>query len=665
MNRKSRNTARLLHSGVSVYIVVLLIFALATGYFSVPLALAELAAAAGLAAYSYVSIQRRNRELSRYLDTISGTADAASQDAYGNTPLPMILFRPESGEIVWTNDLFLQITGEREQLYDQKLSSLIPDLDIRWLKEGKTRCPEEVPYARRRFLVFGHLVRTGDNGRGGSFLAATYWVEVTELSCARETFLATKPVCAVLLLDNYEDLMKNLTDTARSSILSEIDARLAAWVEHTGGILRRYERERYIFIFEEQYLAPFVKSKFDILSTIHQVKNPAGIEATLSIGVGKDGDSFQELLSFAELSVDMALSRGGDQAVIRNRFTFEFYGGRSKETEKRTKVKSRVMANALSSLISDSTHVFIMGHRSPDNDVVGAAAGVFAMCRKCGTPAFIIRDSSPAPAKALYEKLAGMPEYSSCFLNAQDALIIADSRSLCVVVDTSRPEQVQAPELFQSCNRVAVIDHHRRAATYIDGAALSYHEQYASSAAELVTELLQYIMDANELLQGEAEALLAGIMLDTKNFTMRTGSRTFEAAAFLRRSGADTSVVKKLYQNNLEVTVAKYAIIQNAVMYRDRIAVAVSDSITDRVTAAQACDELLNISGIDTSFVVSTDGQQVNLSGRSQGDINVQVVLEALGGGGNAAAAGGQIPGTAVQAVAKDLRQAIDRYLDS
>ena len=380
--------------------------------------------------------------------------------------------------------------------------------------------------------------------------------------------------------------------------------------------------------------------------------------------MGKDGASYQELMQFANLSIEMALSRGGDQAVVRNQFTFEFYGGRSKETEKRTKVKSRVMANALSSLIADSSRLFIMGHKVPDNDCAGAAAGVCAIARKKGVPAHIIRESGSPPAKVLLDKLGHLTEYQDCFLSTQEALLMADKRSLVVVVDTNRPEQVQSLELLESCNRVAVIDHHRRAATYIEGAALNYHEPYASSASELVTELLQYIADPTDLTRVEAEALLAGIVLDTKNFTMRTGGRTFEAAAFLRRAGADTAEVKKLFQNDLKGTIAKYSIIQNARLYRDKIAVAVVDHTVSRITAAQAADELLNIIGIDTSFVLYPDGDRVIISARSMGDTNVQVILEKLGGGGNAAAAGGQIPDKSLEQVALELGRAIDQYLE-
>ena len=659
MNRK---LARLLQPSFQLYFVCLVLFALISAFFSIPLAVVELAVVLALSVYSRQHSNRCRREIARYLENVTGTVDTATKDTMANSPLPMIIFRPESDDIIWTNDRFLQLTGEREHLFDAKLSALIPGFDSRWLMEGKNECPTEVEYGSRRFLVFGHLVRTG--GRSGGFLATTYWVDVTEFSLIRDQYQATRPVAAVLLLDNYDELMKNLTENQRSALVSEIDARLDEWVAESGGMLRRYQRERYLFVFDEQYLAKFIENKFDILDAIHQVVNPSGINATLSIGVGKDGENYRELFQFANLSIDMALSRGGDQAVIRNKFTFEFYGGRSKETEKRTKVKSRVMANALSALVSDSSQVFIMGHRSPDNDCIGAAAGVCALCRKNGVPVHIIKEAAPPPAQELIDRLSPLPEYQDCFLTAQEALLIADSRSLTVVVDTNRPDQVQAAELLESCNRVAVIDHHRRAATYIEGAALNYHEPYASSASEMVTELLQYIVEPNQILRSEAEALLAGIVLDTKNFTMRTGGRTFEAAAFLRRSGADTAEVKKLYQNDLADTVAKYALIQNAQLYRDHIALAVSRQPVGRIIAAQAADELLNIMGIDTSFVIAPEGDKVNLSARSMGDTNVQVILEKLGGGGNAAAAGGQVSGKSVDEVAQELKEAIDQYFE-
>ena len=659
MNRKM---TQMLQPSFQLYFVCLILFAAASAFFSLYLAAAEAVVVVLLGLYYRENSRRRRREIAKYIENVTGNMDVATKDTMVNSPLPMVIFRPESDDIIWTNDRFLHLAGEKEHLFDAKLSSVIPDFDTRWLMEGKNECPTEVTFGPRRFLVYGHLVRA--SGREGGFLATTYWVDVTEFCQVRDQFRGSRPVMAVLLLDNYEDLMKNQTENQRSTIYAEVNARLDAWVAGTGGMLRRMERDRYLLLFEEQYLSRFVDQKFDILDTIHQVVNSSGLAATLSIGIGKDGGSFQELMQYANLSIEMALSRGGDQAVIRNKFTFEFYGGHSTETEKRTKVKSRVMANALSALVSDSSKLFIMGHKMPDMDATGAAVGVCAIARKKGVPAYIIREGGTNPSKPILDKLDQLPEYRGNFLSAQEALVAADSRSLVVVVATNRPEQVQAQELLESCNRVAVIDHHRRAATYIEGAALNYHEPYASSACELVTELLQYIAEPTDLLRTEAEALLAGIVLDTKNFTMRTGGRTFEAAAFLRRSGADTGEVKRLFQNDLSGTIAKYDIIQNAKLYRDHIAIAVVDHTVGRVTAAQAADELLNIVGISTSFVLFPDGEQIIISGRSVGDTNVQVILEQLGGGGNAAAAGGQVAGKTLEQVAVELTQAIDRYLE-
>ena len=659
MNKK---IPRLLEPSVELYFVCLVLFVVASAFFNLYLAAAEAAVVVVLALYFRSNNRRRRREIVKYIETLTGNVDVAAKDSMVNSPLPMVIFRPESDDIIWSNDRFLQLAGEREHLFDSKLSAVVPDFDTRWLMEGKSECPTEVALGGRSFLVFGHLVRTGE--RGGGFLATTYWVDVTDFSNIRKEYYATRPIAALLLLDNYEDLMKNLNENQRSAILSEVDTRLDEWAAPAKGLLRKLDRDRYLFIFQEQYLAGFLDKKFEILDRMHEVVNPNGIPASLSIGIGKDADSFQELLQFANLSIDMALSRGGDQAVIRNRFNFEFYGGRSTESEKRTKVKSRVMANALASLVSDSSRVIVMGHKFPDLDASGAAAGICAIARKKGVPSHIIREPGNHPSKVMTDKLEQLPEYAGCFLSAQEAMVVADSRTLLVVVDTSRPEQVQAEELLQSCNRVAVIDHHRRAATYIDGAALNYHEPYASSASELVTELLQYIVEPADLLLTEAEALLAGIVLDTKNFTMRTGGRTFEAAAFLRRSGADTGEVKKLFQNDLENTIAKYDIIQNAKMYRPGIAIAAVDHTVGRVTAAQAADELLNIMGISASFVLFPDGEQVIISARSMDSINVQMILEQLGGGGNAAAAGGQITGKTLEEVAVELAHAIDRYLE-
>ncbi len=655
---------RMLAPRIGLYFAVMLAFAGVTALLGHrEAAVAELVVVAALLVAFGLSALRRRREANHYIKEIMDSMDQATQASTLNCPLPLVMFRPDTDEVVWSNDRFLRITGDQETMFDTRLADLAPSFDSRWLLEGKSECPGEVELNGRRYQVFGDLARPAAGGEEG-LLATTYWLDVTDLADTRDIYKATKPVLALLLLDNYEDVIKGQDENIRSAMLNDISQRMTQWVEQAHGIFLRLDRDRFLFLFEEQYLADYKEEKFSLLDSVREVVAPAGIPATLSIGVGVDGDTFEELYRFANLSVEMALSRGGDQAVIKNRFTFEFFGGRSKEAERRTKVKSRVMASAMGELAADASCLIVMGHKSPDFDAAGAAVGVCAIARMKGVPHYILRDHVSTPADDLYERVAKMPQYEGVFLDSQEAMLRADSRTLLVVVDTNRPEQVQSRELLDSCNKVAVIDHHRRAATYIEGADLNFHEPYASSASELVTELIGYLMEPNDLLPGEAEALMAGLMLDTKNFTMRTGGRTFEAAALLRRAGGDTGQVRKMFQTNLTDAVAKYGIIQNAKMYRQDIAIAASAHSVGRVTAAQAADELLNIAGIGASFVLYPEEGRVVVSGRSLSDTNVQVILEALGGGGNAGAAGAQIPGKTVEQVLEELHAALDRYFD-
>ena len=659
-----RKLTRLLAPHIGLYFCVMLAFVGVTALLGErQAALVELIVVAVLLVAWAASTLRRRREADQYLKELMDSMDQATRDSTLNCPLPLVMFHPDTDEVVWSNDRFLRLTGDQERMFDTKMADLAPSFDSRWLLEGKSECPEEVELGQRRYQVFGDMSRPAA-GREENLLATTYWLDVTDLADTRDIFKATRPVLALLLLDNYEDAIKGQDENIRSAMLSEISQRFSSWSERTHGLFCRLDRDRFLFLFEEQYLAEYKEEKFSLLDSVREVVNPAGIPATVSIGIGVDGDTFEELYRFANLSVEMALSRGGDQAVVKNRFTFEFFGGRSKEAERRTKVKSRVMASAMGELVADASCVMVMGHRTPDFDAVGAAVGVCAIARMKDVPHYIIRESGGSPADELYDRVARMPQYDGVLLDPQEAMLRADSRSLLVVVDTNRPEQVQNRELLDSCNKVAVIDHHRRAATYIEGADLNFHEPYASSTCELVSELIGYLMEPADLLPGEAEALMAGLMLDTKNFTMRTGGRTFEAAAMLRRAGGDTGEVRKLFQTDLPDAVAKYGLIQNAKMYRQDIAIAASQHAVGRVTAAQAADELLNIAGIGASFVLYPEEGRVVVSGRSLSAVNVQVILEALGGGGNAGAAGAQIPGKTVEQVLEELHTALDRYFD-
>ena len=656
----NQRLTRLRESQMRLFFLVYLLFAVVTIYFSWPLALAELAVGAGLLTYYILTKRAQQQQIARFLDGLNQNIDSAGKDTMMNSPFPMVIFRPDNGEVIWSNDRFLAVTGEREHIFDTHISASVPDFSAQWLLEGLSECPEEYTIGERRFRVFGHLVDAGTEAAADR-IATTYWLDVTDLADTRDDFYATRPVVSIVTIDNYDELLSNATDSRRAKVRSGIEREIKRWVGDAGGLLCRYDRDRYLYIFEEQYLDEYRRNRFPILEAVQKISGVQGLSATLSIGIGV-GASFQEMFQSATIALDMALSRGGDQAVIRDPEDFEFYGGRTKETERRTKVKSRVTASALAKLINEASQLMVMGHRYADLDVVGAAAGVCAIARTMDVPAYIIREQNPFPASDLADQLGALPEYEGVFLSPAEAQARLDKRTLLVVVDTNRPDQVISADLLNSCRKPVVIDHHRRAVDYIDNATINYHEPYASSAAELTTELLQYIIEPTDLLRGEAEALLAGIVLDTKNFSLRTSGRTFEAAAFLRRCGGDTGEVRKLFQNNLEETVSKFRIISTAKLCHEIVAVAPVEDTVSRVIAAQAADALLNVTGVGASFVLFPENGGVTISGRSVSDVNVQTILETLGGGGNGASAGAQVPDAAVTEVHQRLMEAIDSY---
>ena len=661
----NKKLSRLLEPNLKFYFAVMLLFAVAAIPVNWQLALAEGTLTVLLYFYFRQSNQKRRQGVLQYIDSVTGSVDTASKSTLINSPLPTLVFRPDTGEIIWSNESFLQLAGVREHLFEMRLSEAVPDFQVQWLLSGKQESPERVELNNHRFRVYGSLVRSRNRTGVQSLVATTYWVETTEADHLREVYEASRPVAAILMLDNYEDLMKACEDTQRSAVLAQIDEKLQTWANAGQGILLKTDRNHYLFLFEEQYFQHFVDEKFSILDTVRAIRVAENIHPTLSIGIGKDSPSIPELYKNAKLSLEMALSRGGDQAVVRNQVDFAFYGGRTKATEKRTKVKSRVMANAFRELIADAGEVYIMGHSFADMDAVGAAAGICCAARKRGKQARIVIDREHTAAETLIARLDALPEYSGVFLTPAEAFLQMRVDTLLVVVDTNRPDMVENPQLLESCNRVAVIDHHRRAATYIENAAFNFHEPYASSASELVTELLQYLVEPTDLLREEAGALLAGIVLDTKHFTQRTGGRTFEAAAFLRRSGADTAEVQRLFQGDLKDMVTKYDIIRRAEMYRSNIAVSVVEEPgVDRVAAAQAADDLLTLKGVQASFVIYAAEGAVLMSARSLGEINVQVILEALGGGGNSTTAGARIEDTDPESVRQQLIGVLDAYFE-
>ena len=657
----NKKLSRLLEPGMGLYFLVLLLFVgVAVWVKQYYVAGAELLVILLLFVHNRVASGRRKKALLHY---IQSTTDSLGTAFKTGSPFPMAVIKMSDSEIIWGNASFYQISGLRDSFLHQKMEDVVPRFSTRWLTEGRTECPQDIELQGRRYRVYGNLIRSEDE-HASLLLATLYLADMTEMFNVRDEYIRTRPIVTVILVDNYDELTNNLPDSAISSLDARINDRISSWCENLGGLLRKFERNRYLLIFESKDLQRLQEGKFSILDDIRAITNPSGVAATLSIGIGKDGSSFQENYAFANLSIEMALSRGGDQAVIKDRYNFNFFGGRTKETERRTKVKARVIASSLNELISQSSQVFIMGHRMADLDALGAAMGLVCICRKRARPVHIVLDQEKNAAKALLTVLQDYPEYDNLFVSGEDALLAADSKTLLIVVDTNRPDQVESLALLESVNRVAVIDHHRRAADYIEQVVLNLHEPFASSASELVTEILQYAVEPKEIRIMEAQALLAGLVLDTKNFSVRTGSRTFEAAAFLRRAGADTVDVKKLFQNDLDDTIARYQIVQAARLYRNEIAIAALEYQATRTLVAQAADELLNIKGILTSFVLYQDGDRVVISARSIGEANVQVILEPLGGGGNAATAGAQVPGKSVREVLAELVASIDKFYE-
>ena len=657
----NKRIARLLRTNITIFSLCLVLFALAAIPFDVRLAIGE-----GVAAVAFFLLGRRRskatqQSLRQYIQRFYGGMDSARSSNMLFTPLPMMVFDLATEDILWSSESFLQLTEQREGIFDAHLETVFPNISFHWLLEGKTEAPETVVWNHRTYRVFGGVSHP-EGGR--SALATTYWMDVTDTEEMRRTLELTRPVVAILMVDNYEDLMKATPEGKRSAVRAMLEEKLSQWSAGSEGMMLRYDRDRYLFVFEEKSFSDFAAKRFDVLDAVREVVAGEGVAATLSIGVGRDADSFEALFKNASVALEMALSRGGDQAVVKDKLNFEFYGGRSKATEKRPKVKSRVMANALAELIDEAKQVYVMGHSYADMDALGAAAGVCAIVRKRGKKCRIVIDTENNAAHPMLRRLQALPEYQGAFLSGDDAFLRVQPETLLVVVDTNRPGSVESEPLLDACNRVAVIDHHRRGSSYIDKMALNYHEPYASSASELVTELLQYLIEPGDLLKAESEALLAGIVLDTKNFTNRTGGRTFEAAAYLRRAGADTADVQRMFQSDLQSMISRYDIIRRAELYHGDIAIAALDQECDRVIAAKAADEMLTLQGVRASFVLYRKDDGIYISARSLGEINVQVLVETLGGGGNSTTAGGQCSGMTVAEAKTTLLRAIDKYFE-
>ena len=447
-------------------------------------------------------------------------------------------------------------------------------------------------------------------------------------------------------------------------ITAEIEKSIYEWANQAEGIMVKSDRDRFVYLFEQKYLEKVKESKFNILDTIKEINTEGRIQLTLSIAISNEGETDKEKYQFALNTMDIVLGRGGDQAAIRENGKYQFFGGRVEEVEKRTKVKARIVAHALEELIKENEQVLIMGHVNPDIDALGSAIGMYRLATNLEKPAFIVANTDTMALKDIKQSLDEEEEYRNIIINKEIAEEKINEKTLLIIVDTHKATYVEAPNLLEKTNQIAIIDHHRRSPDFIKKSILTFHEVYASSASELVTELLQYTGVQTKLSKTEAEVLYAGIMLDTKNFTFKTGVRTFEAAAYLRKCGVDIIRVKKWFQSDLETYNKITEIIKTTEIINDSIGIALyeEEDKNANIICAKSADELLSIGNITTSFVLGKIGDKITISGRSIGDINVQVILEKMGGGGHITLAGAQIEGKTINEVKQELIEKINEY---
>lgn len=614
--------------------------------------------------YNYRSDYIRQKEITKYIEDLTFNMDSAAKETLLNSPMPLVVLELD-GTIIWYNSSFRKIFNG-EDLLEKTIHSFTQDLHPDTLADEKSNLFKEIVIENRHYSVMGNFVKT-DNKPEAGYILVLYLIDNTELVKLRENYQNEKTVIGLIVIDNYDDLMQSMDESNRPQMVAEIDKNVVRWIGFTEGIVRKFERDKYLFVFEHRYLKELEDKKFDILDIVKEINLGNKIPVTFSVGFGLNGRSLIENYQFATASIDIALGRGGDQIVIKSGENFSFFGGKTREMEKRTKVKARVIAYALREIIDQSSMVMIMGHENCDIDSLGSALGLYRIVKNRGKDAYIVLNHSNPTIESLLTKIAKYPEYNELFLGRSEALDRINERTLLIVVDTHRPGFTECPELIKFVKQIVVIDHHRRGAEFIHDTVLTYQETYASSTCELVTEILQYVEEKVKLTEIEAEALYGGIVIDTKNFALKTGVRTFEAAAFLRRQGVDTVSVRQLFQNDLNTYVNISNIVKDSEIINDKIAISVCplNVKNSQLIAAQAADQLLTLSGLTAAFVLGSLGSEVFISGRSLGDINVQVILEKLGGGGHLTVAGAQIQGISIEDAKERLKYAIIEYMQS
>ena len=597
------------------------------------------------------------KSINKFYQTMEKQLSPYTNKALKDFPLPVLVTR-RGGDIIWYNNQMREKVLGGQDCFSHGLAEYFPSVNL------AMDCPPQgygVEYNGHQYTAYHAPTGEEDNR-----LNVLYLVDDDKLKRIAKEYFSSRPVAAIILIDNYEELLQSARENERSQIMGEIEYQIDCYVENYHGVIKKLEKDRFFVVLEERYMKSIVEERFTILDTVRKINANDKMPATLSIGVGRDAQTLQQAEQFASQALDMALGRGGDQAAVKNKNGYEFYGGVSKGIEKRTKVKTRIVAAALSELLDSCSNVLIMGHRFADLDCLGAAVGLYQPIQQMGKPVKIILNSRANMVKQLHSRLIEQG-YDTAFIEPEVALDYVGDDTLLIIVDVHTPHFIEAPEVYKKCKNIVVIDHHRKMVDYIDNAVIFHHEPYASSASEMVAELLQYFGYKYKPDSTAAEALLAGMMLDTKNFIQRTGVRTFEAAAYLRKLGADTVEVKRLFATSMNAYQERCKVVSSATVYRHCAVCQVEEKIDEiKMVSAQAADELLSIEDVDASFVFYYESDNVvAYSARSMGRINVQIIMEKLGGGGHLTMAGAQTRGIDLKEGKERLLRAIDEYYDT
>lgn len=613
--------------------------------------------------YSYWTNSKRNAELSRQIQNLTMTMDGTAKKSLINSPFPLIIIET-TGNIIWKSSKFVYEFANidiNNYLIDI-LEEIKEDIEAQQDKKQKT-ITKKVQIGNKIYSVLGEYIRSKQNDKS-EYITILYFLDITQIVKEKKKYEDSRTCVGILMVDNYEEIIQRIDVENRPQVIAEIEKVIYDWAASSGGIVVKNDRNTFVYVFEYKYLKEIKENKFDILDQIKEINVEAGIQLTLSIAISIDGDTNYDKYKTALESMDIVLGRGGDQAVVKENGKYIFFGGRTEEVEKRTKVKARTVAHALENLIKESDNILIMGHSNGDIDSMGSSLGIYRLAKTLEKETNIVNNTYGMTLSKFIEELEKDDEYKDVIIGKNEALNKATNKTLLIVTDTHKQNYVEVPELLDKVGQIVIIDHHRRSTDYIENATLTFQEVYASSAAELVTEILQYTDVKIKLKPIEVEGLYGGIMVDTKNFTFKTGVRTFEAAAYLRKCGVDIIKVKKLFQSDLNSYNEIANIVKNAEMYDNSIAIAMYDKEDKdaNLICAKAADELLTISDITASFVLGNVGDKVCISGRSIGDVNVQLILEKLDGGGHITLAGAQVEGMTLEEVKQELINRINEY---